>query len=427
MDIILQYTDEYVFTPYVYPASWEENNPMRQCLSLFFITWSMGYISYLLVAVPSYFLIFDHDMMKHPHFKKNQLRQEIFQSSYAMPIMFIMSTPMYYLEISGKTRLRDNYDDTYLGYFNMVPELIGMIIVVDFLSYTIHRVMHHKFFYKYLHKEHHKWKVATPFATHAFHPVDGFLQQMPYHVCVVLFPVNKYLFVAFLVFANIWAVTIHDGEFEMPDWMKSVINGPAHHTDHHMYFNYNYGQFFTVWDRICGSYRHPSTFEGVGPLDFVQKLELQETKTPPPPPPPKYDVNKCELPTDCGVESADEDFNGSVCSFEDDVDDDIVAPTGICKNCTKIDNVLNTELDHLNHNNSKCIDIYKQFVSQENVFLPNSSNILSNDITSSLNNSNSIRNTDSTETLIRRCFSVDFENSSMNEFRNKRRRFSFRG
>ena len=27
---------------------------------------------------------------------------------------------------------------------------------------------------------------------------------------------------------------------------------------HHLYFNYNYGQFFTLWDRIGGSYRKPN-------------------------------------------------------------------------------------------------------------------------------------------------------------------------
>ena len=27
---------------------------------------------------------------------------------------------------------------------------------------------------------------------------------------------------------------------------------------HHLYFNYNYGQFTTLWDRIGGSYRKPN-------------------------------------------------------------------------------------------------------------------------------------------------------------------------
>ena len=27
---------------------------------------------------------------------------------------------------------------------------------------------------------------------------------------------------------------------------------------HHLYFNYNYGQFTTLWDRMGGSYRPPN-------------------------------------------------------------------------------------------------------------------------------------------------------------------------
>lgn len=27
---------------------------------------------------------------------------------------------------------------------------------------------------------------------------------------------------------------------------------------HHLYFNYNYGQFTTLWDRLGGSYRQPN-------------------------------------------------------------------------------------------------------------------------------------------------------------------------
>jgi lathosterol oxidase len=38
----------------------------------------------------------------------------------------------------------------------------------------------------------------------------------------------------------------------------SFVNGAAHHVLHHLYFNYNYGQYFTIWDKIGGSYRKPS-------------------------------------------------------------------------------------------------------------------------------------------------------------------------
>jgi sterol desaturase/sphingolipid hydroxylase (fatty acid hydroxylase superfamily) len=48
--------------------------------------------------------------------------------------------------------------------------------------------------------------------------------------------------------------------------------GAAHHTDHHLYFSYNYGQFFTIWDRIGGSFRKPTALQGKGPLDQLLKM-----------------------------------------------------------------------------------------------------------------------------------------------------------
>ncbi|OMH85354.1 C-5 sterol desaturase [Zancudomyces culisetae] len=48
---------------------------------------------------------------------------------------------------------------------------------------------------------------------------------------------------------------IHDGNYISDN---PVINGAAHHTIHHLYFNYNYGQFTTLFDRMFNSHRRPT-------------------------------------------------------------------------------------------------------------------------------------------------------------------------
>lgn len=48
---------------------------------------------------------------------------------------------------------------------------------------------------------------------------------------------------------------IHDGEYVAHG---EILNGAACHTMHHLYFNYNYGQYTTLWDRLGGSYRKPN-------------------------------------------------------------------------------------------------------------------------------------------------------------------------
>jgi len=53
--------------------------------------------------------------------------------------------------------------------------------------------------------------------------------------------------------------------------LENIINGPAHHTLHHMYFVYNYGQYFTWADKAGGSYRHPQTSDD--PIHAILKLE----------------------------------------------------------------------------------------------------------------------------------------------------------
>ena len=43
---------------------------------------------------------------------------------------------------------------------------------------------------------------------------------------------------------------------------------------HHLYFNYNYGQFTTLWDRLGGSYRQPND-ELFSPESKMSKAEWE--------------------------------------------------------------------------------------------------------------------------------------------------------
>lgn len=70
MDLVLRAADHYVFTPYLYPASWPEDNFFRQTLSLLIVTNLGAYILYFVFATFSYYFIFDHSLMKHPQFLK---------------------------------------------------------------------------------------------------------------------------------------------------------------------------------------------------------------------------------------------------------------------------------------------------------------------------------------------------------------------
>jgi lathosterol oxidase len=275
MDDILEFCDRAFFTPYVYPQSWPEDNILRQFFfSLMFLATLGGYLLYFSVASFSYYFIFDHRHRKHPKFLKDQEWKEIKVAAKGVPLMVFLSVLCFLLEVRGYSRLLNSSQESCLGWFSIPVSTVTFILFTDCLIYWIHRGLHHPLIYKEMHKTHHLWKVPTPFASHAFHPIDGFLQSLPYHLYVFLFPMPKYLYLGMYFLVNIWTVSIHDGDYRVPDILKSSINGAAHHMDHHLFYNFNYGQFFTLWDRIGGTFRSPSSFEGDSPLDQVLRKEL---------------------------------------------------------------------------------------------------------------------------------------------------------
>lgn len=272
MDLVLNVLDANLLTPYVYPETWPEDDIIRQFISLLAVVNMGGYVLYLSIATLNFYFIFDHVLMKHPLFLKDQIRKEMGVALNSIPYMSLPTCVLFLLEVRGYSRLYDgNISNSQLGFLSIPLSCFSFLFFTDFAIYWIHRWLHHPRIYRYIHKTHHLWKVPTPFASHAFHPVDGFLQSVPYHVYPFLFPLHKLVYLVLFVFVNIWTVSIHDGDYRVPDIMRPYINGSAHHTDHHLFYNYNYGQYFTLWDRIGGSFRTPSVFEGKNLIEEATK------------------------------------------------------------------------------------------------------------------------------------------------------------
>ncbi|XP_028400113.1 lathosterol oxidase-like [Dendronephthya gigantea] len=279
MDLILEKLDEYLLTPYVYPSNWPEDDGKRQVLTLFLLMNVGGWLLYIISASLSYIFIFDRRLMQHPLILKNQIRREITVATSSIPFMAVPTVFIFLLEVRGYSKLYwyDRPEQTW-GYFvlEIGCSVVLFLLFTDFLIYWIHRGLHHKSIYKYLHKTHHLWKVPTPYASHAFHPIDGFLQSCPYHIYPFLFPLHKIVYLSLFLAVNFWTVSIHDGDYRVPEILKPLVNGSAHHTDHHLLYHYNYGQFFTLWDRIGGSFRKPDAFQGQAPIDYINKQNLKK-------------------------------------------------------------------------------------------------------------------------------------------------------
>ena len=151
--------------------------------------------------------------------------------------MALLTAPCFWLELQGYSKLYDALEDGPGMWYDFLQFPL-FILFTDCLVYFIHRGLHHPLVYKTLHKPHHKWIMPTPYASVAFHPVDGFLQSTPYHLFPFVFPLQKFAYLGLFVFVQIWTVFIHDGEYVSN---SPIVNGAACHTLHHLYFSYNFG------------------------------------------------------------------------------------------------------------------------------------------------------------------------------------------
>jgi len=240
----------------------DRSDMTRQFISLYLIVLLGGTMLYLFFSGLDWFFIFDRTYMKHPKILKDQVRREMGVALASIPLMSLLTAFVFLAEVRGYSKLRDE-----VGSWQEEAAGIGLFLVfTDFWIYWIHRGLHHPLVYPTIHKTHHLWKVPTPWASHAFHPLDGFAQSTPYHLFVFLHPMNKLVYLVMFVFVNCWTISIHDGYFVSKD---GFLNSCAHHSEHHLHFTCNYGQYFTLWDRMFGTHKSPD-FANLDPKSHVK-------------------------------------------------------------------------------------------------------------------------------------------------------------
>ena len=170
----------------------------------------------------------------------------------SIPLLAILHIPVFLLQIRGYTKLYNPGDGPGIWY--EIFQVPFFLLFTETTYYWTHRALHSPLLYKRMHKSHHKWVFATPFAGFAFHPLDGFLQGSPFTLFTHLFPMNTRTYTFFFTFNAFYTTILHEGEL-MED--SRIFNGPSNHTIHHQRLNQNLGQWTTMWDRIAGTYVNP--------------------------------------------------------------------------------------------------------------------------------------------------------------------------
>jgi sterol desaturase/sphingolipid hydroxylase (fatty acid hydroxylase superfamily) len=124
-----------------------------------------------------------------------------------------------------------------------VPCLVACLVTVEMWFFWSHRLLHHPFLYRRVHKIHHRFKAPCAMAAVYAHPLEFIFGNV---AGVVMGPVltNSHPYTAYFWFALALFVTCKDHSgFRFFD--------SHHHDAHHEFYNYNYGN--PLLDQICGT------------------------------------------------------------------------------------------------------------------------------------------------------------------------------
>lgn len=140
----------------------------------------------------------------------------------------------------------------------------------DAYFYAIHRLMHLRFLFKYVHLIHHKSTNPSPWTAYAFHPLEALLEGAVIPLMAFILPVHVSVIGLLMIFQIVFNVYGHLGYELFPKrfhktWIGRYINTSVAHNLHHGKFHGNYGLYTLIWDRIFGTVRddYDVTYEQV--------------------------------------------------------------------------------------------------------------------------------------------------------------------
>lgn len=155
----------------------------------------------------------------------------------------------------------------------IVLQSVLIIIAHDAWFYWLHRAMHWRPLFRAAHITHHRSRTPTPWAAYAFAPFEALLEAIFLPLFLLVLNVDSLTILIFLMHMMARNVVGHSG-FELfpAGWTRLPVLGwittVTHHDIHHEKGRWNYGLYFTWWDRWMGT-EHP---------DYHQRFEQAANK-----------------------------------------------------------------------------------------------------------------------------------------------------
>ena len=172
-------------------------------------------------------------------------------------------------------KLGITYDVPFPNWKIQAIQIAIFFICEDFWHFVFHSLFHQGWFYKNIHKVHHKYAAPFGLAAEYAHPVEvmalgvgtvGFPILYAYLATVYtnMPPLHLFTLTTWIVLRLFQAVDAHSG-YEFPWSLHNFLPfwaGADHHDEHHHYFIGGYSSSFRWWDFILDTEAGPKAKKG---------------------------------------------------------------------------------------------------------------------------------------------------------------------
>jgi lathosterol oxidase len=196
-------------------------------------------------------------------------RREIAYSAQTIAIFAVVGLIGFALKQAGVIRIAES-----VPAWLILVQIIAFTVMHDAYFYWMHRGLHLKAMFRRAHATHHLSRTPTSWAAYAFAPIEAVTESLyiPLMLVVVslvtpIHPLAIFLFLGHQIARNAIGHSGHElawSGFTRSPW-TGWLTTTTHHDLHHVEGRYNFGLYFTWWDRMMGT-EHPkyhTRFEAV--------------------------------------------------------------------------------------------------------------------------------------------------------------------
>jgi Delta7-sterol 5-desaturase len=225
------------------------------CLIMFVIIVSRYFI--LSGIFHLYFYVWKHKEWELRKINKKayppqQFKKEVYWSMITALIFAVFGAILGVFWQKGYTAIYLNINDFPLWWFPI--SIVISMFIHETYYYWLHRLMHHPKLYKQVHQIHHDSRITSAWTAFSFHPIEGILEALIMPLIVIFIPMHLYAIIIHLTIMTVTAAINHlDIEIYPRNWFGNILGkhviGATHHSHHHKFYRFNFGLYFTFWDK----------------------------------------------------------------------------------------------------------------------------------------------------------------------------------